>query len=53
MRKRAYVGRALVGLAMLGVCGAGRAAGDRWDTYGNARYGFFVCYPAALLTPRG
>ena len=26
---------------------------DGWDTYGNARFGFFVCYPRAVLKPQG
>ena len=29
------------------------AAGDKWDVYGNARYGFSVCYPGSLLKPQG
>ena len=27
--------------------------GAGWQRYGNARYGFSVCYPGALLKPRG
>ncbi len=40
-------------MAMLGVAAACTAAGDGWNTYGNARYGFSVCYPATVLFPEG
>ena len=42
----------LVLLATVGFAGICKAADDRWNTYGNARYGFHVCYPPALK-PQG
>ena len=40
---------------MLAVLGgtAVYGAADGWNLYGNARYGFSVCYPPALLKPMG
>ena len=41
-------------LALLSVpAGLARSLDDGWDLYGNARFGFFVCYPRALLKPQG
>ena len=35
-------------LMVLGFAAVSKAADDRWNMYGNARYGFSVCYPPSL-----
>jgi hypothetical protein len=42
----------LVLLTCLLAAGISKAADERWNTYGNPRYGFSVCYPPSLK-PQG
>ena len=44
---------ACVVLVLAWVTAANGAAGEKWDFYGNARYGFSVCYPGSMLKPQG
>ncbi len=40
-------------LVTAGLPAANGAADEKWDVYGNARYGFSVCYPGSMLKPQG
>ena len=40
-------------LAITAIAATSAAAPEQWDFYGNARYGFSVCYPGSLLKPQG
>ena len=45
-------GRSLTFFALLAAAGSAQAQGGHaWKTYGNARYGYSLCYPADLFKP--
>ena len=43
----------LTAIAMLGVMSIAKAEEGLWNTYGNTRFGYSVCYPAGIFTPQG